>query len=210
MKMNVSEATLAMLASAEGVASLAARLGVSAVMALIEENLGVTFKHGDAVQLATLLVNGGISKASGKRYADITVMACKAIAHQASLASSKAKPAEKASVRLASQQASLAELAGMRDMRDIRAWAKDHGIKAKEPETAPETAPAPAPETAPETAPATVEATGQLREIKETLAMLNAGQLTQSDALSTIAEIVGIAIAKPTKPVIKPVVKTGT
>ena len=201
-KMNVSESTLALLASADGTANLAARLGVSAVMALIEENTSVAFRHGDAVQLATLLVNGGISRHSAKRYADVAVMTVKAIAHQASLASSKAKPAEKASVRLASQQASLAELAGMSDMRKIRVWAKENGPKAEKARTT---------ETPTETPTAqAVEATGQLREVRETLAMLNAGQLTQSDALSTIAEIVGIAIAKPAKPVIKPVVKTGT
>ena len=203
MKMTVSESTLSMLASAEGVASLAARLGVSALVALIEENISVSFKHGDAVQLASLLKAGGISQHSAKRYADITVMACKAIQLQATLASSKAKPADKAGIKAASMAANLAELAGMSDMRDIRAWSKNHGPKGEKTATAQAVEP---------TAQA-IESVGQLREVRETLAMLNSGQLTQAEALSAIAEIVGLAIAKPVKPTAKPTakpVKTGT
>ena len=212
-KMTVSDSTLTMLASADSIASLAARLGVSAVVALIEENTTVTFKHGDAVQLATLLVNGGVSKHSAKRYADIAVMAVKALAHQASLATSKVKPAEKASVRLASQQANLALLAGLSDMRDIRAWSKENGPKAeKTPAKTPAPAPAPAQaeSLSPPETPAQAEKAGQIREIRETFAMLNSGQLTPSEALETIAWIVGSMIIKPTaKPTAKPV-KTGT
>ena len=214
MKMNVSESTLGLLASAEGVAKLAARLGVGAIIALIEENIGVAFRHGDAVQLANLLVNGGVSKHSAKRYADIATMAVKAIQHQMTLASAKAKPAEKASVRLASQQASLAELAGVSDMRLVREWSKEKGPKAEKAEKA-ETAkkaetPTQAENLFPPETPAQAEKAGQIREIRKTFASHNAGQLTQSEALETIAAIVGSMIIKPAVPTNTPHPTTGT
>lgn len=212
MKMTVSDSTLALLASAEGTTNLAARLGVSAVVALIEENITVVFKHGDAVQLATLLVNGGISKHTAKRYADISVMAVKAIQHQMTLAASKAKPADKPAVKAASQMASLASLAGVSDMRKIREWAKENGPKADKVEKKADKvdAPAQAETLFPPETPAQAEKTGQLREIKETLVMLNSGQLTPDEALETIALIVGSMIIKPAAPTKTPRRKTGT
>ena len=210
MKMSVSESTLAMLANADAATVSAAKTGVKALLELITENLTVNFKHGDAVQLAGLLVNGGISKHSAKRYADIAVMAVKAIQHQATLASSTAKPANKPAIKAANVTLNLQSLREMSDMRDIRAWSKEHGPKGTtEKATAPTapTAPATATATAAPTATA-VEAVGQLREVRETLAMLNAGQLTTIEALEAIAGVVGLAIAKPAAKPITPVIKT--
>ena len=201
--MKASLETLALIRSADDSANAAAKSGVKAVVALIRENIAEKFKHGDAVELATLLKDGKVAVHSAKRYADLTVIAIKAINHQASLAASKAKPAEKQAAKDSSIKTSLETLASFASMAKVRQWSKDNGPKGEKTATAQAVEP---------TAQA-IESVGQLREIRECLAMVNTGQITQTEALNTIGEIVGLAIAKPVKPTAKPTakpVKTGT
>lgn len=203
--------TLALIRAADESTVNANKAGVKAVMALIRENLDQKFPHGSAVELAALLKDGKVATHTAKRYADLTAMAVKAIAHQATLAASKAKVSEKAAAKSASIEASLATLAGLSNMAKIRQWAKDSGPKAKEKakEKATVEAPAEAPAEAPVEAPTApnIEAMGQMREIREVLAMINAGQVTAGEGLATIATVAGIQLASVPK---APAGKAGT
>lgn len=209
--------TMALIRQADEATMAANKSGVKAVMALIRENVGERFVHGSAVELANILKDGKVSSHSAKRYADICVMACKAITHKSNLATNKVKADEKSIARIASIEDNLATLAGMVSMSKIREWSKEHGPKGtaeKTSEKASDKAPTPAPTPEPTPEPATIEAVGQLREIRECLAMVNLGQLTQVEALSAIAEIVGLAITTPAKTAktakTAKLVKTGT
>lgn len=211
-KMTVSDSTLALLAHADAATVAAAKTGVKALLQLVTDNVEVTFKRGDATDLAGMLKKGGIAQHSAKRYADISVLTVTAIQMQANIASSKVKATEKAAAKAASATASLDTLRKMSDMRKVRQWAKENGPKADKVEKADKVDKVDAPTETIEPTAQAVEATGQLREVRETFAMLNSGQLTQSEALETIALIVGAMIikpAKPAKPTTKPV-KTGT
>ncbi len=208
--MQASIETLAMIRQADQSVVDANKAGVAAVMALIQENLQFRFPHGKAAELAAILRDGKVAQHSAKRYADLTAMSVNAIAHQGSLAASKApnNPTAKGTARDIALADNLTTLIGMASMAKIREWAKENGPKAKTQKPAPTpaaeaAAPTPAAEAAAPMAP-NLEALGQMREIRECLAMVNTGQITQTKALETISQIVGLAIAKPIKPTAKP------
>ena len=187
------------------------KAGVAAVMALIQENIQFRFPHGKAAELADILKDGKVAPASAKRYAELCAMAVNAIAHQGNLAASKApnNPTAKGAARDMALADSLATLTGLASMSKVREWAKENGPKAKA--KAKKSAPAadvpaadvPAadvPAADVPAAPATIEAIGQLREVRECLAMVNSGMVTQAEAIATIAEIVGIQLTKSSLP----------
>lgn len=194
--MKISQATIDAISASELAAQNAGRAGVKAIIALLEDYNIRPAKHGDAKVLSDLLKNAGVKSAACKRYAELTVMASATVHHRAIVARSKVKAANKAETEKTSILTDMAKLASLTNMAKIRQWSKENGPKAKEkaPVEAPVEAPAEAPAEAP-TAP-NIEAIGQLREIREAIAMINAGQITAGEGLATIAGIVGIQLAK--------------
>ena len=184
--------TLALIRQADESVTAAAKAGVKAVMALIHDNLQFKFPHGKAAELAAILKDGKVTPASAKRYAELCAMAVNAIAHQGALAASKApnNQTAKGAARDMALADNLSTLASMASMAKVREWAKENGPKVKAKAKAPTEAPTEAP-----IAP-NLEALGQMREIRETLAMVNAGQITAGEGLATIATIAGIQLAK--------------
>ena len=203
--MQATTETIELIRSAEVSMVNAHKVGVVAVIALIHDNISERFPHGAAVELASILKDGKVPSHSAKRYADLTAMAVKALNMQADIAAGnvKAKNAdEKSAARIASIEANLAMLTSMASMAKVRDWSKANGPKAKNDVPAADVpaadvpvADVPAADVP--VAPVNIEAIGQLREVKETLAMLNAGQITPAEALSTIAGVVGVSIAAP-------------
>lgn len=192
--MKISQATLDAISASELAAQNAGQAGVKAVIALLEDYDVRPAKHGDAKVLSDLLKNAGVKSAACKRYAELTVMASATVHHRAVVARSKVKAVAKAETEKSSVLADMAKLSSMESMAKVRQWSKDNGPKVKE--KAPTEAPTEAP-TAP-TAP-NIEAIGQIREVKETIAMINAGQITAGEALATIAGIVGIQLTSVPK-----------
>ena len=196
--MQASIETMALIRQADQSVIDANKAGVAAVMALIQENIQFRFPHGKAAELADILKDGKVAPASAKRYAELCAMAVNAIAHQGNLAASKApnNPTAKGAARDMALADSLATLTGLASMSKVREWAKENGPKAKA--KAKKSAPAAdVPAADVPAAPATIEAIGQLREVREAIAMVNSGQITPAEALSTIAGVVGVSIAAP-------------
>lgn len=186
--------TIGQLIQADNMAALQKRLGLNALLDLAQDAVTVKIGHGAAVSLAAVLKDGGLGAARAKYYSEKACQIAAAIQHRAMLASSKVRgEAAKAETRAASMLADFAELAGMSSVAAAQTWAKKNGPKAKA-ETA-DTETAETAETADNNAPSpqAIETAGQLREIKEIMAMVAAGTVEHDEALLKIAEIIGMA-----------------
>jgi len=202
--LTVRAETIGRLMAADNMATLQKRLGLAALIDLVEDTQNIKVEHGIATQTAAILKGGGLPAARAKYYSEKAAQICAAMQLQATLASSKVRGKEaKAGAYAASMISNLAMLASMVSVAAAQAWAKKNGPKAKADNGAADNGAADngaadngaadngaADNNAPSAQ--AIEQAGQLREVRELVAMALAGQLTDTDAISAIAETLGM------------------
>lgn len=193
---HVRASTIGAIMQADNMSALQKRLGLSALLELAEDAVGIKIGHGSAVALAALLKNGGLTAARSKYYSEKACQLAAAIQHRAVLNSAKVRgEAAKGETRQASMAADFAELASMASISAAQKWAKKNGPKshAEKIDEAAEKI-ATTPDTASDNQPSAqaIEAAGQLREVREIIEMVMTGQLSDKDAVSAIAETLGM------------------
>lgn len=197
----IRASTIGQLIQADSMATLQKRLGLAALLDLVEDTVTIKVKHGIAAETAAILREGGLPAARAKYYSEKAAQVCAALQLQGVLASSKARGIDaKAEAYNASVSSNLAMLAGLTSVAAAQKWAKDNGPKARADaqmdEAAEKLASVPDADdngtTDNQPSAQAIEAAGMLREVREVIAMVMSGQLTDKDAISAIAETLGV------------------
>lgn len=198
--LTIRASTIGQLIQADDMTQLQKRLGLAALIDLVEDTVTIKVKHGIAAETAAILKEGGLPAARAKYYSEKAAQVCAALQLQGVLASSKACGIDaKAEAYNASMSSNLAMLASMASVAAAQAWAKKNGPKARAEaqmdEASEKLASVPdATDTPDDNQPSAqaIEAAGMLREVREVIAMVMSGQLSDKDAVSAIAEVLGM------------------